>query len=81
LTEPQREELSATLAEVDPVAGESVLRYIKRLRDAMQRKIGQASDRRKVPTLAVCSRQLGVVETRLDRMETTNERMRQRLPS
>jgi len=79
LTEPQREELSASLSEVDPVEGESVLRYIKRLREALQRKIGQASDRRKLPTLHVCRRQLGVVESRLERMELTNERMRQRL--
>ena len=79
LTEPQREELSTSLSEVEPVDGESVLRYIKRLRDAIQRKIGQASDKRKLPTLSVCRRQLGVVESRLDRMELTNERMRHRL--
>jgi hypothetical protein len=80
LTEPQREELSASLSEVEPVDGESVLRYIKRLRETLQRKIGQASDKRKLPTLFVCRRQLGVVESRLERMELTNERMRQRLP-
>jgi DNA helicase HerA-like ATPase len=80
LTEPQREELAATLSEVEAVDGESVLRYIKRLREVLNRKIGQASDRRKLPTLSVCRRQLGVVENRLDRMELTNERMRQRLP-
>ena len=79
LTEPQREELAGSLSEVDPVEGESVLRYIKRLREAIQRKIGTASDKRKLPTLSVCRRQLGVVESRLERMELTNERMRQRL--
>lgn len=79
LTEPQKEELAAMLTETDPVEGESVLRYIKRLRDAFQRKIGQAKDRRKIPTLSVCRRQLGVVESRFERMELTNERMRQRL--
>jgi len=56
-----------------------VLRYIKRLRDSLAKKSGQASDKRKLPTLSVCRRQLGVVETRLERMELTNERMRQRL--
>jgi DNA helicase HerA-like ATPase len=80
LTEPQREELSVSLTEVDPVEGESVLRYIKRLRDTIYQKIGQASDKRKTPTLSVCRRQLGVVDSRLERMELTNERMRQRLP-
>lgn len=80
LTEPQREEMSVTLSEVEPVEGESVLRYIKRIRETLQRKIGQALDKRKLPTLSVCRRQLGVVETRLERMEMTNERMRRRLP-
>lgn len=79
LTEPQREELASVLAETDPVDGESVLRYIKRLREAIRRKIGQASDKRKIPTLAVCQRQLAIVENRFERMELTNERMRQRL--
>lgn len=79
LSEPQREVLGEALTEVDPVEGESVLRYIKRLRDALGRKTGQAKDKRKLPTLSVCRRQLGVVESRLDRMELTNERMRQRL--
>jgi DNA helicase HerA-like ATPase len=79
LTEPQKEELAAVLSETDPVEGESVLRYIKRLRAAIHQRIGQISDRRKVPTLSVCRRQLGEVETRLDRMEITNERMRERL--
>jgi DNA helicase HerA-like ATPase len=79
LTEPQREEMSERLAEVDPVDGESVLRYIKRLREALQRKIAQASNKRTLPTIFVCRRQLGVVESRLERMELTNERMRQRL--
>jgi DNA helicase HerA-like ATPase len=79
LTEPQREVLAESLSEVDPVEGESVLRYIKRLRDCIAKKSGQASDKRKLPTLAVCRRQLGVVESRLERMELTNERMRHRL--
>jgi DNA helicase HerA-like ATPase len=78
LTEPQREELAYALSETDPVEGESVLRYIKRLRDAIQRRIGQA-DGRKKPTLFVCLRQLGIVETRFERMELTNERMRDQL--
>lgn len=79
LTEPQREEFAAVLTETDPVEGEPVLRYIKRLRDAFQKKVGLASDKRKIPTLLVCRRQLGVVESRFERMELTNERMRQRL--
>lgn len=81
LTEPQREMLGEALSEVDPVEGESVLRYIKRLRDSLGQKAGQAmaNDKRKLPTLSVCRRQLGVVESRLERMELTNERMRQRL--
>ncbi|HNS70890.1 MAG TPA: ATP-binding protein [Candidatus Paceibacterota bacterium] len=79
LTEPQREVLSECLSEVDPEEGESVLRYIKRLRDTIARKASRVSDRRKLPTLSVCRRQLGVVENRLERMELTNERMRQRL--
>jgi len=79
LTEPQREELSVILSEVDPVEGESVLRYIKRIRDELNRKMGQAADKRKLPTLSVCRRQLGVVEARFERMEITNERMRRRL--
>lgn len=79
LTEPQREELATVLAETDPVEGESVLRYIKRLREAISRRMGQASDKRKIPTLSVCKRQLLVVESRFERMELTNERMRHRL--
>lgn len=81
LTEPQREELGSILGEIDPEEGESVLRYIKRLRDNIQRKLGVASDKRKIPTLLVCRRQLGVVENRFERMELTNERMRRRLKS
>lgn len=79
LTEPQREVLSGILAETDPEEGQPVLRYIKRLLDAIQRRIGQAQDRRTIPTLSVCRRQLAVVADRLERMELTNERMRQRL--
>ncbi len=79
LTEPQREVLGEVLAEVAPVAGESVLRYIKRLRDALAKRTGQANDRRKLPTFWVCQRQLSLVENRLERMELTNERMRQQL--
>ncbi len=79
LTEPQKEVLAELLSGVDPVDGESVLRYIKRLQEALGRKTGQAGDKRKLPTLAVCRRQLGAVENRLERMEWTNERMRQRL--
>jgi len=79
LSEPQREELASVLTETDPVEGESVLRYIKRIREGMARKIGQAADKRKIPTLSVCRRQLSVVESRFERMELTNERMRCRL--
>ena len=79
LTEPQREELNSVLSDVDPEEGLSVLRYIKRLLDNIQKRMGQAQDRRKIPTLAVCRRQLSIVESRLERMELTNERMRQRL--
>lgn len=79
LTEPQREELSSILSETDPVEGESVLRYIKRLREAIQKRMAQTGDKRKIPTLSVCRRQLGIVEARFERMEVTNERMRHRL--
>lgn len=79
LTEPQREVLGDILTEVQPVKGQSVLRYIRDLQNAVTRRFGQASDRRKLPTLAVCRRQLSLVENRLERMEGTNERMRQQL--
>jgi DNA helicase HerA-like ATPase len=80
LTEPQREELASLLAETDPHEGESVLEYIKRLRAAVVKRMANPPDRRKLPTLAVCKRQLGVVESRFERMELTNKRMRERLP-
>jgi len=79
LTEPQREIMRGILAETDPEEGQSVLRYIKRLLDAIQRRMGQAQDRRTIPTLSVCRRQLALVGERFERMELTNERMRQRL--
>lgn len=79
LSEPQREELGSVLSITDPSEGESVLRYIKRVREAVRGRMGGANDRRKVPTLAVCLRQLGIVESRFERMEQTNERMRKRL--
>jgi hypothetical protein len=79
LSEPQREALSSILSENDPEEGQPVLRYIKRLMDAIQKRIGSAADRRTIPTLSVCRRQLDLVASRLERMEITNERMRQRL--
>ena len=82
LTEPQREVLAAALLEVEPEEGQPVLRYIKRLRDKLGQQMGHPSTKgNKLPTLSVCRRQLGVVENSLERMERTNERMRQQLPS
>ncbi len=78
LTEPQREELGGILGETDPEAGQSVLRYIKCIKEAMNRRIGQV-DGNKKRTLYVCLRQLGIVEARFERMEETNCRMRERL--
>jgi DNA helicase HerA-like ATPase len=79
LSEPQRDVLNSVLSENDPEDGQPVLRYIKRLLDAIQRRIGQTQDKRTIPTLMVCRRQLGIVADRLERMELTNERMRERL--
>lgn len=79
LTEPQRDILNTVLSENDPNEGEPILRYIKRLLDGIQRRVGQAQDRRTIPTLMVCRRQLAIVADRLERMEETNERMRLRL--
>ncbi len=78
LTEPQREELGGILGETEPEAGQSVLRYIKRIKDAIGKRMGQV-DGNKRKTLYVCLRQLGIVEARFERMEETNRRMRERL--
>lgn len=78
LTEPQKEELGTVLGEVEPEPGQSVLRYIKRVKDGVNKRIGQV-DGSKRKTLYVCLRQLGLVESRFERMELTNQRMRDRL--
>lgn len=78
LTGPQREELGGILGETEPEAGLSVLRYIKRVKEAILKRIGNVDGNRK-KTLYVCLRQLSVVETRFERMEDTNCRMREQL--
>lgn len=79
LTEPQKEEFATVLAEAEPVDGESILRYIGRLKNNLKKRMSTVQDKRKVPTLSVCLRQLSAVENRFERMELTNERMRERL--
>ena len=64
LTEPQRENLNVVLSENEPEEGQPVLRYIKRLLDAIQRRMSQAHDKRTIPTLAVCRRRLNTVADR-----------------
>ncbi len=78
LTEPQKDEMGTILAETDPDEGESVLSYIGNLKDAIQDKIGRV-DGNKRKTLSVCMRQLSIVESRFERMEQTNDRMRRRM--
>lgn len=79
MSEPQRDVLSSVLSEVDPEAGQPVLRYIKRLLDTIGKRRSQESDKRTIPTLSVCERQLRTVADQLERMERTNERMREQL--
>jgi len=79
LTEPQKEEMSSILAQTDPEDGEPVLAYLKKLIAEIGRRLHQGQDKRKIPTLNVCKRQLAMVESKFERMEKTNERMRKRL--
>ncbi len=79
LTEPQRDALGDVLASNDPIEGEAVLKYIQRLLQKVLQQISNAQDKRKIPTLYVVKRQLTAVAERLERMERTNQRMRQQL--
>lgn len=79
LTEPQRDVLSAALNETAPEDGEPVLEYIRRLLAKLHHQVSNADKKNKIPTLLVVRRQLMTVASKLDRMELTNERMRQRL--
>jgi DNA helicase HerA-like ATPase len=79
LTEPQRDCLQTVLNEAAPKDGEPVLDYIRRLLSKLQHQVSNADKKNRVPTLLVVRRQLMTVANNLDRMELTNERMRQRL--
>jgi len=79
MTEPQREVLGEVIARVDPDAGETVLRYIKRLRDELGKMMNQPKGKGKGATFNVCRRKLLNVEGHLERMETANKDMRNRL--
>lgn len=79
LTEPQRECIGELLQTCEPKEGQPVLEYIKQVIALVERRIAQDGDKRKLPTLYVVKRQLGAVKERLQRMEITNGRMRERL--
>jgi uncharacterized protein len=79
LTEPQREIMGEVIARVDPEDGETVLRYIMRLRLDLGKMLGQPKGKGKGATLSVCRRKLANVESHLERMEQTNLNMRRRL--
>lgn len=77
LTESQREVMSNAIARVDPVPGETVLRYIKRLNDELGKQLGQPNNKK--VSVNVCRRKLNNVQGHLVRMEQTNATMRRRL--
>jgi hypothetical protein len=79
MTEPQREILSEVITRVQPDSGETVLRYIKRLRDELGKMMNQPKSKGKGATLNVCRRKLINVESHLERMEKANDDMRKRL--
>lgn len=80
LTEPQRDCMDDLLSRCDPKEGQPVLDYIRALLAKLERQLSeQSTDKRKLPTMYVVKRQLNTVAERLERMEITNERMRERL--
>jgi DNA helicase HerA-like ATPase len=79
LSEPQREYLGDLLANNQAKRTMPVVEYIRDIVRVIDKQFGDA-DGRKKPTMGAVKRSLRLVLERLDQMERTNERMRQRLP-
>jgi len=77
LSEPQREVMSNTVNRTDPIPGEPVPRYIKRVYDELGKQLGNKGQGK--ASLGPCRRKLAHILEHLQRMEETNGKMRSRL--